>query len=129
MKVSVRGYLTLADVVERREWTAEDGTTLRGLLVAVAAQSGPTFAASIYDPACGLQAGVAVLVNGRSRGLEAGLDTPLRDGDEVAIFPPIAGGDSIGFCPPMDDGPEFHRALGGISPAGDSTAGIPVRRE
>jgi sulfur-carrier protein len=35
---------------------------------------------------------VRVMVNGRDVEIGAGLETPLRQGDQVAIFPPIAGG-------------------------------------
>lgn len=50
--------------------------------------SAPTVAA-LCD-ALGLPRGATglVLVNG----LHAGLDTPLSDGDEVALFPPVGGG-------------------------------------
>lgn len=35
---------------------------------------------------------VRVLVNGRDSELAQGLDTPLTEDDQVALFPPIAGG-------------------------------------
>ncbi|GAJ22964.1 unnamed protein product, partial [marine sediment metagenome] len=35
---------------------------------------------------------VNILVNGRGLDLLQKLDTPLKDGDVVAIFPPVAGG-------------------------------------
>ncbi len=40
-----------------------------------------------------LHAHVRVLVNGHDIDLMQGLDTPLDDNDQVAIFPPIAGGE------------------------------------
>jgi molybdopterin synthase sulfur carrier subunit len=39
-----------------------------------------------------LQRYIKVLVNGRGLHVLQGLDTPLSDGDIIALFPPIAGG-------------------------------------
>jgi molybdopterin synthase sulfur carrier subunit len=36
--------------------------------------------------------GVGLFVNGRSTRFLQGLDTPVRHGDELALFPPIGGG-------------------------------------
>lgn len=38
---------------------------------------------------------VNVLRNGRNINQLDGLDTPLEDGDTVAIFPPVEGGDRV----------------------------------
>lgn len=35
---------------------------------------------------------VRLLVNGRDIELGQGLETPLKNGDQIAIFPPLAGG-------------------------------------
>lgn len=35
---------------------------------------------------------VNILVNGRRIDLLQGMNTPLKDGDTVAIFPPVSGG-------------------------------------
>jgi len=39
-----------------------------------------------------LQGGVTVVVNGRSVRFLDGLNTPIRETDELALFPPIGGG-------------------------------------
>ena len=93
MNIFVRGYLTLAAIIPPGHMALEEGTSLRGLLELMASRGGQEFAASVFDPEHGLRAGVAVLVNGRSTAhAEAGLELPLEDGDEVAIFPALAGG-------------------------------------
>ena len=40
----------------------------------------------------GLRPHVRVMVNGRDSELAKGLETPVADDDQIAIFPPIAGG-------------------------------------
>jgi molybdopterin synthase sulfur carrier subunit len=39
-----------------------------------------------------LQGGVGLFVNGRSTRFLQGLDTPVHQGDTLALFPPIGGG-------------------------------------
>jgi len=40
----------------------------------------------------GLQPHVRVMIAGRDIELDQGLDTPLAESDQLAVFPPIAGG-------------------------------------
>ncbi|MFX1565557.1 MAG: MoaD/ThiS family protein [Promethearchaeota archaeon] len=46
----------------------------------------------VLEPDGSLKSYFHVLVNGRHVRLQQGLQTPLTDGDVVAIFPPIGGG-------------------------------------
>ena len=59
-----------------------DAPTLGALLSAASARYGPEFAAVL--------ASSRVWVNGDEAA--QGPDTPLRDGDEVAVLPPVSGG-------------------------------------
>lgn len=47
--------------------------------------------AAIFD-GYALHPHVRVIVNGRDSELAQGLETPLTEDDQVAVFPPIAGG-------------------------------------
>jgi MoaD family protein len=95
MIIQVKGYLTYRKLIpEQRVELLEQGATLRSLLVTLAEAIGEPFRAGVFDEGRGgLQRGVAVLVNGHHQThLPTGLETPLKDGDQVAIFPPISGG-------------------------------------
>ena len=93
MVVNVRGYLTFRDLVGKRQVELEQGATLRKLLEALAQELGEGFARQVLDGKGGLQRAVGVLVNGVHRAHSPdGLETVLRAGDEIAIFPPMAGG-------------------------------------
>ena len=89
MKIWVRGYLGLEAALGDKPFVefGTDRVTLRDLLV----QLGYRGDESLTAP--GAVGRLAVLVNGRHTShLADGLDTALRDGDRVAIFPPAAGG-------------------------------------
>ncbi len=93
MMVHVQGYLTFRARIGKREVKVDPGTRLRGLLEQLAQEGGEAPGPALFAQDGGPVPGVSVLVNGHhSARSEMGLDAPLHDGDEVAIFPPIAGG-------------------------------------
>ncbi len=95
MIVNIKGYLTLSQLVGVRKVDLLDSDqTVRQLLAALANEIGEDFASQVrYDTSGQLEGNLVVLVNGRHcNHLPEGIDNPLKDGDEVAIFPPIAGG-------------------------------------
>ncbi len=88
MKVRVTVYMTLR---EKLGWSSKvvelkQGSRLRDLLDAL-----PRLRDEVrnYED-MGFQP--VILVNGRHHVFLGGLDAPLSDGDEVAVFPPAAGG-------------------------------------
>ena len=89
MKIWVRGYLGVKAALGDKPFIefGADRVTLRDLLVQLGYQRDESLTAP------GAVGRLVILVNGRSTShLADGLDTALRDGDRVAIFPPVAGG-------------------------------------
>lgn len=96
MPVNVRGYLTYKDMIGVQSIPVPDGEilTVLDVLNQLAEHLGEEFSDSVFDHQTqALGEHVAVIINGRSyHNLPKNLNTPLQDGDEVAIFPPLAGG-------------------------------------
>ena len=75
---------------EDREMTLPSPATVSTLLEHLAGQIRP---ASPADPSRSVDAqGLLIVVNGRQIHHLQGLDTPLEEGDVVAIMPPVLGG-------------------------------------
>ena len=67
--------------------------SLKAVLENLADQIGQKFHENIFDPTSQiLNDNVAILVNGRHYTALDGLETPLKSGDEINIFPPLGGG-------------------------------------
>lgn len=96
MRVYVSGYITFRPLIgKQRELQVQgDEASLPALLDLLSDEIGEAFERIIYDRVSqALRPGVALLVNGRHMShLPEGLNTPVHDGDEIAIFPPVAGG-------------------------------------
>jgi molybdopterin converting factor small subunit len=94
--IRVRGYLTFRDVIGQREIELGDDVPviLLDFLRQLAAEVGGEHAPMMFDQEAGtIGPGVAVMHNGRHYNhLPDRLDTVLRDGDEIAVFPLAAGG-------------------------------------
>jgi len=92
MGIRVRGYLTFKPLIgDRQVKTGEEGTTLREVLFRLDSDIGESIGNLVSGLGEGSQSRpVIILVNGRQ--LPYGLETMLKDGDEVSIFPPMMGG-------------------------------------
>ncbi|MEM3442759.1 MAG: ubiquitin-like small modifier protein 1 [Candidatus Bathyarchaeia archaeon] len=97
MRVSVRFFTTLREIVGKREETLEfaDGETVTvdAVLRRLAEVYGKGFVDYVYDSKTGDVKGfLQLLINGRSASTLDGLKTRLVDGDVLAIIPPVGGG-------------------------------------
>lgn len=89
----VKFFATLRPVVgaKEAEVEVEAGDTVRNVLEKLIAAY-PGLGERILDDDANLRSSINVLVNGRSVRFLDGLNTIIRDGDRLALFPPIGGG-------------------------------------
>lgn len=96
MKIIVKGYFHLQKALNGKERVEAEKphATIREVLQDLASRFGREFTDSVCDPATGEPAAhIMLLVNGRNYlSMPDRLDTALKDGDEIALFPPLAGG-------------------------------------
>ena len=96
MKISVKGYFNVQKAMDGQSLieVEKETATLRGLLDDLSDRFGKKLTELIYDSGSEEPAShIILLVNGRNYlSMPDRLDTELKDGDEVALFPPLAGG-------------------------------------
>ena len=96
MKITIKGYLTLKDVMGEQSTLELDigNLTLFELLNELSDMFGHRFTEMVFDKAReGLNEHVRILLNGRHYShIPHKLNTRLQPNDEVSLFPPIAGG-------------------------------------
>ena len=96
MKIKVSGYLTIRKVMGEMCLLEIEKTkpTIIEVLAELSDRFGQRFKDLILDSKTKkIREDVRVLLNGRHhKHLKDGLETELKEGDEIALFPPIAGG-------------------------------------
>lgn len=97
MRVSVRFFTSLREIVNKREETLEfpegEKVTVDTVLKVLSQRYGKRFVDYVYDGKSGEVRGfLQFLVNGKSATNQNGLQTELEDGDVLAILPPVGGG-------------------------------------
>ena len=97
MKVSVRFFTSLREIVNKKEETLEfpegEKVTVGKVLEILAQRYGKNFVEYVYDAKTREVRGfLQFLVNGKSSSSLNGFLTELKGGDVLAILPPVGGG-------------------------------------
>ncbi|OPX35330.1 MAG: hypothetical protein B1H11_09280 [Desulfobacteraceae bacterium 4484_190.1] len=96
MKIKVKGYFNFKEAFRNLGISEIEmaGGTVIGLFDDLFDRFGEEVTDLIYDSRTNRVRGdIRILLNGRHIvHLPKGLDTELKEGDEVALFPPVAGG-------------------------------------
>lgn len=89
--IKVLFFATIRDYTNEKETTVEGVSTVKELLSLLSGRYGPNFKTEIFEGDT-ISDRVIALVNGRHIVRTGGVETPLKDGDTVAVFPIIGGG-------------------------------------
>lgn len=91
-KVVVKFFTTLRELTGEKQ-TEVRGDTVAGIVEKVVEKYGSKFRDTLLDEETGrVKPFYSILVNGIRLSLREGLDTEVKDGDVIAIFPPVGGG-------------------------------------
>ena len=92
LKVQVEFYASIRGVFQEKERTIELGNpaTVRDALNLVCNTYEKR--SRILDKSGQIKPDINILKNGRHTKFLEGIETPLEDGDRIAIFPPVHGG-------------------------------------
>jgi molybdopterin synthase sulfur carrier subunit len=95
MKITLHTILGLKQVIGQRltEIDLPHGSTMEDFLAYLKDRWGDKLSARLFDPASGaVLPHVRIMVNGQTIQFLEGMETPLKEGDEVLILPPVSGG-------------------------------------
>ena len=95
IKITLHTILGLKEVTGQRltEIDLPRGSTVEDFLTYMKERWGDRLSAQLFDPDSGaVLAYVRIMVNGQTIQHLEGMETPLKEGDEVLILPPASGG-------------------------------------
>jgi len=95
INVKVQTILYLSKIVGAREIeiSVPKGCTLQGILGNMVDTYGDELASHLFQPkSTTVLPYLRLMVNGRDIAFLDGIDTLLKDGDEILIMPPVSGG-------------------------------------
>ena len=95
MKVTLHTILGLKRIIGQRltEIDLPYGSTVEELLAVLKERWGDKLSGRLFDPDSGaVLPHVRIMVNGQTIQFLQGMETPLKEGDEVLILPPVSGG-------------------------------------
>ena len=95
INVKISTILTLKEILGRRELelSVPKGSTVGALLALMIETWGEELSSFLFEPESGqLRPHIRLMVNGRDVGFLNGMETVLREEDEILILPPVAGG-------------------------------------
>jgi molybdopterin synthase sulfur carrier subunit len=93
-KVTVRGYASFVELLGPSDFEVDsDAETVGSLIGFLAERFNPRLRELLLDSATrGVLKGNKILVNGRDVDFLQGLETRIKDGDRIVLFPPTGGG-------------------------------------
>jgi len=95
MKITLHTILGIKEIVGQRltEVNLPQGATVQDFLTYVRERWGDKLSARLFDPDSGVVLPyVRIMVNGQTIDYLEGVETPLKEGDEILILPPVSGG-------------------------------------
>ena len=95
MKVTLHTILGLKQIIGQRltEIDLPQGSTVDDFLTYLKVRWGDKLSIYLLDPDSGaVLPYVRIMVNGQTIQFLEGMETPLKEGDEVLILPPVSGG-------------------------------------
>ena len=95
MKITLHTILGIKEVIGQRlsEIDLPPGSTVEDFLTYMKERWGDKVSARLFDPDSGaVLPYVRIMVNGQTIQLLEGMQTPLKEGNEVLILPPVSGG-------------------------------------
>ena len=95
MKITLHTIMGIKDVIGQRltELDLPQDSTIADLLVSMSKTWGEKLSGKLFDPITGsVLPYVRIMVNGQTISFLDGMETLLKEGDEVLILPPVSGG-------------------------------------